>query len=218
MNDAEDANRGAQIVFRLQPLIRLEDGALYGEEVLAGQDRCPDYALGEWISWYEHFLPQIRKLVRAGSKRLFVNVSTEQLADDRIFEMFQLMPHATHVVLEWTEHRLAGGNDEAVALALERLTFLRRIGFQMAVDDVGHGEDGLGRVLALRPEVVKIDGDLFRALRGRRGGHAFLSGITAALSAIGSVVVVEHIESLDDLAYAKTAGVHCGQGRFFEAS
>lgn len=212
-----EPNSGAQIAFRLQPLICLENGAVWGEEVLAGHDRCPDYSLDEWVSWYGHFFLQIGKLVRAGSKRLLINISTEQLAHDGIFEMLQSIPHATYVVLEWTEHRPGGGNEAvAFALALERLTFLRRIGFQVAVDDVGRGEDGLGRVLALSPDVVKIDGDLFRAMRrGRRGGHAFLTGIAASFRAIGCMVVVECIESMDDLVYAKKAGVHCGQGWFF---
>lgn len=86
---------------------------------------------------------------------LFMNVDPIILhnPDQLDFAFDPLYPVARSIVLELTE-RARLGSDGKWRESVDRL---RRLGFRIALDDVGAGYNSLGAVAAVNPEVIKLD-------------------------------------------------------------
>ncbi len=105
---------------------------------------------------------------------------------------------------------------EAVAQSREAVASLgdglRRIGVGVAVDDFGAGASTAERLRLLKPSTVKIDGAWFRAVSRNAEARTMLPGLFARMHELGCRVLVEGIESADDLACALAAGADYLQG------
>ena len=98
-------------------------------------------------------------LARAPALTLFVNVHAQELTDDALLSpAAALSGHARSVVLELTER----SSFEHVPNLRARVSLLRRLGYRLAVDDLGAGYAGLTSFAALNPHVVKLDMSLVR--------------------------------------------------------
>jgi EAL domain-containing protein (putative c-di-GMP-specific phosphodiesterase class I) len=98
----------------------------------------------------------VRRAVAAAAEQapervnLFVNVHGLELADEEMFGPANpLVALAPRVVLEITERT---GLDPAAGPS--RVAMLRKLGFRIAVDDLGAGYAALGALASLEPEVV----------------------------------------------------------------
>lgn len=90
----------------------------------------------------------------------------------------------------------------------------REAGFRIAVDDVGAGESGLGALIAVKPEYLKIDGSITRAAAEDPWAHALLAGLVSAATAVGAQIVAEGVESEQQLRVLRELGVQYGQGYY----
>ena len=64
----------------------------------------------------------------------------------------------------------------------------------------------------LRPDIVKVDRALVSNLTRDDPRLALVAGVTAYAHALGSTVVCEGVETLDDLRRLREIGVDCAQG------
>nr|PZN37332.1 MAG: EAL domain-containing protein [Bacillota bacterium] len=112
------------------------------------------------------------------------------------------------VVLEVTERTVLNRDLDFLG-ALDRY---RAAGGRVALDDLGAGDSGLQALLAIRPDMVKLDRALTAGMD--RGGWrlALVEGLVAAAHRVGAVVVAEGIETVEDLRAARRAGVDYAQG------
>jgi EAL domain-containing protein (putative c-di-GMP-specific phosphodiesterase class I) len=128
----------------------------------------------------------------------FVNVHPDDLLDHQLFDpVAPLSKVARQVVLEVTERAgLEGVNDVAA-----RIRWLRRIGFRIAVDDLGAGDAGLKRLIELQPDVVKLDMGLIRDLDHQQHEHKrrLVGGLVALCHDLGAIVVGEGVETRGEL-------------------
>ena len=84
---------------------------------------------------------------------LFLNLHPADLKDPSLFSLAApLAKMADRVVLEITER----SSLEKMSDLRERIADLRRMGFRIAVDDLGAGYSGLTTFAQLEPEVVKL--------------------------------------------------------------
>nr|WP_226840606.1 EAL domain-containing protein [Acidithiobacillus ferruginosus] len=186
-------------------------GHVIGHELLAGNASCPNWTLEEWRKWYVLLSVQLlAELLETLEGLFFVNVTSDQLLDDVIWPS---LVHESHprIVIEWVEQ--AGQVEGVHKEAARRLHHLRDLGCQIAIDDIGAGEDGLGRTRIINPQFCKVDGALFQQCRVR--GPEYLRGICHHLSLGGARVVIEWVESEADMRLALSAGAHLGQGYFW---
>jgi EAL domain-containing protein (putative c-di-GMP-specific phosphodiesterase class I) len=111
------------------------------------------------------------------------------------------------IVLELGERGSSLDSDRVVALARH----YQRQGFRVAVDDVGRGNATLGAVLRIRPQLIKIDGEIVRSLAT---GESFpiVDALCEATRSTGDEVVAEGIETVDQLRVVKRAGIRYAQG------
>ncbi|NNM65072.1 MAG: EAL domain-containing protein [Burkholderiales bacterium] len=198
--------------FRFQPIVKLADSAVAGYELLAGRERCPNNSPEQWRGWYDRIPFILEQHTPPGWNLIFVNIDGDQLEGD--LSVLSALARARQIVegllvIECTER----GWLESSCTSIQAL---KTLGFRIAVDDVGEGEDGLGRVSALRPEFAKISHTLFHSLRN--AGTQTLSHLRQLLEQLGCVVILEGIETPEDRALATAAGFKFGQGWLFPAT
>ncbi|MGV8917054.1 MAG: EAL domain-containing protein [Pseudomonas sp.] len=124
----------------------------------------------------------------------------------------QLQRHgvaAQRIVFEITE---LGGDLQRLANVVARY---REAGARIAIDDFGAGYSQLDRVLALQPDILKLDMRLFQA--AARGGPS--SDVVKALAQMaektGCWIIAEGVETEAELDFALECGSRYVQGFLF---
>lgn len=139
---------------------------------------------------------------------LTVNVDPHLLADDRVAGA--LLQHAdlSRLVLELTEHtRLDEGG--RVLAALDRV---RAAGALVAMDDAGTGYAGLELLLALRPDVVKLDRALITGIDADPVKRALVEVFGDLVGRMDGWILAEGVETRAELDALIGLGVPLGQG------
>ena len=111
------------------------------------------------------------------------------------------------VVVEITEHVAI----EDYPRLVNALGTLRRF-VRIAVDDAGAGFAGLRHILELRPQFVKLDLALVRAIDTDPGRRALVASMASFARETGSTLIAEGIESRGQLVALQDLGVELGQG------
>jgi diguanylate cyclase (GGDEF)-like protein len=151
------------------------------------------------------------------SGRLFLNISPHSLLAaidwpgelESLCRRFGIAPHAC--VLELSEQSLCEDFDRIRAT----LNALRARGFDFAIDDFGTGYSGLRMWSELRPEFVKIDRYFAHGVERDPVKLEFVRSIIDLGRAVGSRVIVEGVETLDECRELLDLDVDGLQGYLF---
>lgn len=221
-----------------QPIVRLADGALHGAEALVrwehprrgrlspatfielAEETGMIVQLGRWVlhraceqawRWWE----------RHGDAApvVSVNVAGRQLRDtDLVADVraalwdWELAPGLLQ--LELTESTLVDAPN-----AIEVFTELREIGVHVAIDDFGTGYSNLGYLRDLPADVLKVAGRFVAGLADDSQNRQFDTRIVSAITAIshqsGQFVVIEGVETADQLEPLRSMECDAVQGWVF---
>ncbi|OEF95805.1 hypothetical protein BHF68_11640 [Desulfuribacillus alkaliarsenatis] len=100
--------------------------------------------------------------------------------------------------------------------ALKRfVTIHREKGFLIALDDVGSGYSNLDRIPMLKPDIIKIDKGLIDGLDGEFYKQEVFRSLSRLAKKLGSLVVAEGIETLEQAIAALELGADMLQGYYF---
>jgi EAL domain-containing protein (putative c-di-GMP-specific phosphodiesterase class I) len=139
---------------------------------------------------------------------LFVNVHGLELDDEQLFSPDSPLGKIAHrVVLEITERT---GLDEASGPT--RVAMLRKLGYRIAVDDLGAGYAALGALASLEPEIVKLDMSLVRDLDKQPKKRRLVAAIATLCRELGGKVVAEGVETEAERSVLVDAGIDLIQG------
>ncbi|MDQ3338291.1 MAG: EAL domain-containing protein [Myxococcota bacterium] len=142
---------------------------------------------------------------------LFVNVHGAELFDEELFAGDSALAKlASRVVLELTEHTAI---DPTVGPT--RIAMLRRLGYRIAIDDLGAGHAGLAMLATLEPEIVKLDMSLIRDLDQHPTKRRVVAAIAALSRELGSQLIAEGVETEAERSACVDAGVELMQGYLF---
>ncbi|CAB3675469.1 bifunctional diguanylate cyclase/phosphodiesterase [Paraburkholderia rhynchosiae] len=187
----------------------LDDGTLLPPAVLFAPKPSGDEGVLDRASHAVH-LANARRSLPAGDW-LFLNILPATFVAEgyagqlaAIVRRVGLAPE--QVILEILESR-GGSVDEMSRVA----TSYREHGFLIAVDDFGAGQSNLDRLLRIRPDIVKLDGELIRAT-GHGTGQPILPKLVSLLHQAGMLVVVEGVETTEELILAVESNVDFAQG------
>lgn len=147
---------------------------------------------------------------------LSLNISPRWISrlrpDQPLPSLKQLQRHgipAQRIVFEITE---LGGDSQRLSDVVARY---RQAGARIAIDDFGAGYSQLDRVLALQPDILKLDMRLFQA--AARGGPS--SDVVKALAQMaektGCWIIAEGVETEAELHFALECGSRYVQGFLF---
>ena len=217
----ESGLRSLRIVY--QPIIRARDGAVYGYEALVrtSEARLPHpgvlFDVAERLDRVHELGRVIRGKVaefmdRTGVRAAFVNVHPGELSDDALLlAEAPLSKHAPAVVIEITERQ----SIEGVSDLPGRIKALRRLGYRLAIDDLGAGYAGLTTFAVLEPNVVKLDMTLVRGCDHEPVKQQLIRSMTTLCKELGALVVAEGIETPAERDTVVSLGCDLLQGYLF---
>jgi len=145
---------------------------------------------------------------------LSLNVHAATLGQDDQFAALLLETAAANgfrpeqLVVEIVEQSSAW-NSFGFARALDAL---REAGIRLAVDDVGTGHSNLQMVVEVRPDFLKLDRFFVTGAGTCKVRRAILGAMASLGRACDSQVVAEGVETADDLATVRAAGITLAQG------
>jgi diguanylate cyclase (GGDEF)-like protein len=147
---------------------------------------------------------------------LFLNVSPDCLMEvnHQRSETLSLITSAglspDHVIIELTEQ----GPHRDTTLLIDAVSHYRRMGFRVALDDLGDGFSSLKLWSQLRPDFVKVDRYFVRDIHLDPVKQAFVRAIQQIASQAGAYVIAEGIESDAELTVIRDLGIPYAQGYF----
>ena len=144
---------------------------------------------------------------------LHVNVSAEHLnvpdAAPALLEAIEASGVAPErIVLEVTE----SASVNRLETIASNLVEVRRGGVRIAVDDIGTGFNSLAFFVNVPCDAVKVDRGLVPTGQRDEGRLAVLDGIMRACERLGVSIVVEGVETAEQDAVLRSAGVRYAQG------
>ncbi len=146
--------------------------------------------------------------------KLFLNVSPECLLQ-KDAKHGQTLDYITslgidpkRVIIELTEYQPT----HDYVLLQEAVAHYRRMGFQIAIDDLGEGFSSLRLWSELKPEFVKIDMHFIQGIDKDPVKMQFVRSIQSIALQSDTKVIAEGIETHGELIAVKQLGVSCGQG------
>ena len=207
-----------------QPIVSLSTKSVFGYEALLRSAEPTLPTPGDVLDAAER-LGATRKLGRAvrafaAHRRSqmnqdwlqFVKLHPSDLLDPELTDpRSPLMAAADHVVLEITERAPLSGLEEV----RERVHDLRRLGFRIAVDDLGAGYAGLTSFATLDPDIVKVDMNLVRGIEGSAVKRKLVGSVASLCREMEMLLVAEGVETVAERDVLSDLGCDLFQGYLF---
>jgi EAL domain-containing protein (putative c-di-GMP-specific phosphodiesterase class I) len=112
------------------------------------------------------------------------------------------------LVVEVTEHT----SIPDYAPLQEARAQMRRNGIRLAVDDAGSGYASFRHIVALAPDIIKLDRGLIAGIDHDEAGRALVAAVVMFALESGADLVAEGIENAGELAAVESIGVGAAQG------
>ena len=117
----------------------------------------------------------------------------------------------TKIIIEMTEQETV----EDLKRLNENLRELRALGFRIALDDTGAGYSSLHSIGEILPEIIKIDRAVIENIHENPVSESMLMGIMLIADKVGSRVVAEGIEKIQEAELLLQHNVDFAQGYYF---
>lgn len=214
-----------------QPIVGAASGTIIGYEALARQHDAngrvisagalfssPDIPADQLIAWDRMVRRQALERFNQSNYNGYLTINISAAWIDKISDLNALPTlmmlnefniDRNRIIIEITESK--GDLDKLVEIA----GVYRRHGLKIAIDDFGAGFSQLERVMAIQPDIIKLDMQLFQ--NATRGGIA--SDIVHLLSRLakrtGCRIVCEGVETDEDFHFGLSCGAQYMQGYLF---
>ena len=215
IEDVLSSPTALSIVF--QPIVELATGRIAGYEALSRFRSTTLRTVPVWFAQARRFglgsqlqakaiATALSATGRPAGRYLSFNASPSALVSTDVLAV--LPDDLTNLVIEITEqdHNLESGP------LLSVLADLRRRGARIAVDDTGAGYAGLQRMLAIKPDIIKLDKALVSGLQSDPAKIALVEALVGFASRTGAQICAEGIETEEELLTLADLDVTVGQG------
>jgi EAL domain-containing protein (putative c-di-GMP-specific phosphodiesterase class I) len=225
--EAGFARAVASLWMTFEPIVSWQERRLHGYEALVRTDE-PALACPAGLLTAAERLGSIQELGRVIRSRtaaafgaapadalLFVNLHPIELRDADLYDPSAPLSHlASRVVLEITERTPL----EHIGGLGPRVHALKKMGFRIAVDDLGAGYAGLGHFALLEPDVVKLDMSLIRDVDRQPTKQSVVRSMIGLCRELGLTVISEGIETSAERDTIAGLGCDLLQGFLFARS
>ena len=232
--ELDDATLQGDLIVAYQPMYTLDGGRMMGAEALIRwqhPDRgllMPDAfvpafiengsieqidqyilekVLGQMLAWQKAGIPLLPISVNF-SRGVFSNPDTPA-------DLFALVTKTglppSLLNLELTESSLLGNIDSVVA----NMTMLRSMGFVISMDDFGAGYSSLALLRRLPLDVVKLDRSFLFGAEADGKQQQFIQDIVSMTHHLGMKILIEGVETLEQVNIAREAMCDYAQGFWF---
>ena len=169
-------------------------------------------AIGQWV------LTEVCRQMKQWNLdiNVSINISGTELLDKHFIDRIQktLVDHDIdpyRLKLEFTEHVLVSKDGKNLAL----LNQLKRLGFQLVVDDFGTGFSSLSYLAELPVDVIKIDKSFISRLPLDRRTIAVVNSIISLAQSLDIRTIGEGAENRQQVDWLKQHGCNTIQGYYF---
>lgn len=149
--------------------------------------------------------------------KLFLNILPTTIHDpafreDKLIQTLERRDLApTDVVFEISEQESIA----SFGAFREMRDYYRNLGFQFALDDTGTGYAGLEELLELEPDYIKIDRAMVSGVDQDPARQDVLAALLQLADKMGSQVIGEGLDTLEELDMLGRLGIRFGQGWLF---
>jgi EAL domain-containing protein (putative c-di-GMP-specific phosphodiesterase class I) len=199
-----------------QPIVHLASGTTIAYEGLTRFPASSDLNPAQWFHAarraghgvdLEH--AALRTILAAargisGDRPVAVNLSPSAVLEPTIQDLLAAQDRA--LIVEITEHEPFPHD---LGLGLKHL---RDRGMQVAVDDAGAGYASFTQLLRLRPDIIKIDGELIADINDDPAKRALVTALASLASELHAKIVAEAVETPSQLQTLLRLGIEYGQG------
>ncbi len=211
----------------VQPILELQTMESIGYEALSRGPVASEFERPDKLFSVAYGADLVMRLERVCRKRafeaaavmppgrlLFINIEPEAVADPQLRDaitaaMTRENPlTSSSIVLEITE-RAAISDFVSFRATLD---YVRALGFGVAVDDAGAGFGSLQCLVEVRPEWLKVDQSLVRGCDSDDVRRSLIESLVSSGERMGSKVIAEGIETVEELETLRQLGVRYGQG------
>lgn len=217
---------GNDFTVKLHPIIDLNTGHINGYEALSRikshNNEWPPHKFFESAVYVGLSELATEKVLLAAKNALsvipentniFINITPDLLAKESfVTSILNSDFPLNQLVLEITEHSLI---DDYHAVS-QLLAPLRDKGMRIAVDDAGAGYSSLRHVIALSPDIVKLDMTLTQNIYRNQTKQALIKALKSFAKDRNFELVAEGIESPQELSALQNIGINYGQGYLFD--
>lgn len=138
-----------------------------------------------------------------------LNISPKSCLDPRLPELFDHIElPIDRIVLELTDEIA----DEEYSHFISAITPLRERGLRIAIDDSHPNAGALSRMVHLRPDFIKLGRNVISGVDSDTSQHALAACLVDFAEQIGSVLVAEGVETVEELKVLTELGFSAGQG------
>jgi EAL domain-containing protein (putative c-di-GMP-specific phosphodiesterase class I)/putative methionine-R-sulfoxide reductase with GAF domain len=202
----------------VQPIVRLTDMVVVGYEALSRIEGDPqNRSIQWWLDAATHVglrsefeIACWHRIAALGAPPeealLFANVSPATLLEPELARLRDAMPN--RLVIEVTEQAPV----DDYAILREELANWLASGARIAIDDTGAGYSSLRHVIELTPDFLKLDRAMVEDIDRDRNRYALVRSLVAFAREVGTSVIAEGIERMEELDVLRRAGVAFGQG------
>jgi EAL domain-containing protein (putative c-di-GMP-specific phosphodiesterase class I) len=219
-SDSVRVVRESDVDVLFQPIVDVRTGITFAHEALA---RCKLPKFLSPVTLFEQAAKEeacgrLGRVVRnvlfehCSRKRIFINVHPQEVSQRWLVQPTDpLLLHESEVFIEVTESAAFDYFDVCLSVLSE---IKARCNAKIVVDDFGAGHADLERVLALHPDMVKLDMLLVRDLHLDLERQDHVRHIIDTCHSLGAEVVAEGIETQAELDVIIALGADYGQGYY----
>ncbi len=236
MSELMDGNwikRLARVDHAFQPIVNIHTGNTFGFEALL---RCHSEAGFSSIdhlfdtAYEQGLLHQVDLFLREKALEKFAAFKAKTHTklfynlDNRLFDSMDYAPGNTMTILDThgysqddicfeisEKHKFQDNQDASKILAAYRFQ-----GFKIAVDDCGTGFSGLQLIYYTEPDYIKIDRFFVQNMENDPKKRLVISTLVNFAHLMGSLVLAEGVETLEEYAQCKEIGCDMIQGYFVQ--
>lgn len=173
-------------------------------------------AVGDWVLRRACADFSILRHAHGAPPRVSVNISSAQLNESFVSNLAPLLEEyemkAEALGLELTESVLVETVDSA---ASHLNTLHNEIGVHLSVDDFGTGYSSLAYLSQLPIDELKVDRSFVLAMKEDASAAQLTRAIIAIGDSLGLSVIIEGVETAEQMAMVEDLGAHGIQGYFF---
>lgn len=212
---------GATLSVVFQPIVDLQTGAITAYEALSRFPRIGDlppdlvfataHRLGIGAEFELRAVATAREeaSIRHLQGALAVNLSPQTLLSASAKDF--IASDLDDVIVELTEHHAFPD----LSALNEVVSTLRSNGATVAVDDAGSGYSGMGMLIELRPDIIKLDRSLVAGIDHSSAQYYLAAMLVEFSTQIGSTLLAEGVEQDGELVTLVNLGIELGQGWLF---
>ena len=144
---------------------------------------------------------------------IFVNIHPKELSNGQ--QMLQnlkvLEPWSARTIIEITER----ARIQAIDSWDITLNSILKMGFNVAVDDLGAGYSSLGMLADLQPKYIKMDMSIIRDIHLEPRKQRLVELISRFADATDAFLITEGVENAEEMKEVMKCGTHMLQGYYF---